>query len=261
MKRIRYYQEKLGKVIGDDQYVSTESEFKQFVNEDVRDPREEAYEGLRQKWHEDPYQVYDLPDIDDFSPDTDDRNNKDIFDSYLGAKILLPNQDGNKKMAKVIKIVKGKNGNPVGTLHNNPMLDTSECTVEMSDGSSQELTSNITNQSMSAQVYSEGHHYQLLQEITDHSKYRSAIPISDGMIRLHNGNVVPKKTTRGWDLLVEWKDSSSSWIPLKDLKAYNPVELAEYAAGNLLDIQPAFKWWLRDVLRRRNRIISKVKSK
>ena len=49
MNRIRDYHKKLERVIGDDQYVSTESEFERFVNEDVTDPREEAYEGLREK--------------------------------------------------------------------------------------------------------------------------------------------------------------------------------------------------------------------
>ena len=122
----------LEKVIGDDQYVSTESEFERFVNEYVPDPREEAYEGLRKKDHEEPYQGYDLPDIDDFSLDTNDRNNEDIIESYLGVEILLPDQNRNNKMAKVINRVKGNNGNPVGTRQNNPMLDTSEYTVEMS---------------------------------------------------------------------------------------------------------------------------------
>ena len=98
-------------------------------------------------------------------------------------------------MAKLIKRVKGNNVNPVGTRHNNPMLDTSEYTIEMSDGSSQELTSNIIDESMFAQVDSEGHHYQLLQERTDHRRDRSSIPISDGMIHYHNGNMVQKKTT------------------------------------------------------------------
>ena len=42
MNRIRDYQEKLEKVIGDDQYVSTESEFERFVNEDVPDPRDDT---------------------------------------------------------------------------------------------------------------------------------------------------------------------------------------------------------------------------
>ena len=60
---------------------------------------------------------------------------------------------------------------------------------------------------------------------------------------------------------MEWKDGSSSWIPLKNLKASNPVELAKYEAGNRLYVEPAFKWWVRDVLIRRNRIIDKVKAK
>ena len=45
MNRIRDYYKKLEKVIGDDQYIPTESQFDQFVNEGVPDPREEAYEG------------------------------------------------------------------------------------------------------------------------------------------------------------------------------------------------------------------------
>ena len=75
------------------------------------------------------------------------------------------------------------------------MLDTSEYTVEISCVLSQELTANIIAESMFAQVDSEGHHYQFLQEITDHRKDRSEIPISDGMICSHNGNMVPKKKT------------------------------------------------------------------
>ena len=85
MNRIRDYHKKLEKLIGDYQYVSTEYEFDQFFNEEVPDPREQAYEGLIEKGHEDPYQGYDPPDIDNFSLDTNYRNNEDIFDSYLVA--------------------------------------------------------------------------------------------------------------------------------------------------------------------------------
>ena len=68
-------------------------------------------------------------------------------------------------------------------------------------------------------------------------------------------------TTRRWDLLVEWNDGSSIWIPLKYLKASNPLELDKYAAGNRLDLESGFKWWVIDVLRRRYRIILEVKAK
>ena len=61
--------------------------------------------------------------------------------------------------------------------------------------------------------------------------------------------------------MVEWKDGYSSRIPLKYLKAFNPVELAEYAARNRLDVEPAFKLWMRDMQRRSNIIIAKVNTK
>ncbi len=37
--------------------------------------------------------------------------------------------------------------------------------------------------------------------------------------------------TRGGKLLVAWLDGSTDWIPLKDLKESNPVEVAEYAVA------------------------------
>ena len=54
------------------------------------------YEGLREKGQEEPYQGYDLHDIDDFSLDKNDCDNEDIFESYLGSEILLHDQDGRE---------------------------------------------------------------------------------------------------------------------------------------------------------------------
>jgi hypothetical protein len=39
------------------------------------------------------------------------------------------------------------------------------------------------------------------------------------------------------------------------------VQVAEYAVANKIAHEPAFNWWVHDVVRKRNRIISKVKSK
>jgi hypothetical protein len=60
---------------------------------------------------------------------------------------------------------------------------------------------------------------------------------------------------------VQWRDGSVSWEKRADLKASNPVEVAEYTVANHLVEEPAFKWWVPHVIRRRNRIISKVKSR
>jgi hypothetical protein len=74
-----------------------------------------------------------------------------------------------------------------------------------------------------------------LEEIIDHKKNASAISITDGFTTSHNGNPVPKKMTRGWQLLCQWKDRSSRWVPLVELKQSNPIELAEYAIANQIN--------------------------
>jgi hypothetical protein len=57
-----------------------------------------------------------------------------------------------------------------------------------------------------------------------------------------HGQRRPKLTTRGWKLMVSWKDGSTVWIPLKDLKEANPIEVAEYAVANKIAEEPAFAW-------------------
>jgi hypothetical protein len=37
--------------------------------------------------------------------------------------------------------------------------------------------------------------------------------------------------------------------------------VAEYAIANKISDEPAFKWWVRDVLKRRDRCILKVESR
>jgi hypothetical protein len=67
-----------------------------------------------------------------------------------------------------------------------------------------------------------------------------------------------RKTTKGWHLCVEWKDGTTRWERLADIKESNPVEVAEYAAANSLFDAPAFVWWSPHVLKKRNIIIAAV---
>ena len=50
-------------------------------------------------------------------------------------------------------------------------------------------------------------------------------------------------------------------MPLKDLKESHPIEVAEYAFANKILEEPAFSWWARHVLKKRDRILKKVKSR
>ena len=95
---------------------------------------------------------------------------------------------------------------------------------------------------MLAQVDDEGNQYFLMKKILDHIKDNTAIPISDGIKRGQNGNESPKITTCSWELLVEWKDGSTSRMKLKYLKESIPIEVAEYAVANQIVEDPDFKW-------------------
>jgi hypothetical protein len=102
---------------------------------------------------------------------------------------------------------------------------------------------------MFAQVDDEGHQYLLLSEIMDHKKDNMAVPILSGTTLSANGWEVSKITTRGWKLLVQWKDGSTSWEHLKDIKESNPIKVAKYTVTNRIAEEPAFKWWVSNVLK------------
>lgn len=48
------------------------------------------------------------------------------------------------------------------------------------------------------------------------------------------------------------------WIPLKDLKNSNPIEVAEYAIANRLENEPAFIWWVGKTRKTQRRIMAKM---
>ena len=58
-----------------------------------------------------------------------------------------------------------------------------------------------------------------------------------------------------------WKDGSEKWIPLKDLKESNPVEVAEFAKARSIDNEPAFAWWVPNTIRKQDVIIAKLKAR
>ena len=60
--------------------------------------------------------------------------------------------------------------------------------------------------------------------------------------------------------MVKWKDGLADWVPLKDLKVSNPIEVAECALPHKLDCKLCFNWWVRKVVCKQDRIIKKVKS-
>ena len=133
--------------------------------------------------------------------------------------------------------------------------------MEYTDGTIEILTANVIAENILSQVDEEGHRQLLLHDILDHKKTDDALGNEDAYVTTKYGSKRRIKTTRGWQLCVEWKGGTTDWISLKDLKNAYPVQVAEYAIRNKIDKEPAFAWWVPYTLRKQKRILSKIKSK
>ena len=77
----------------------------------------------------------------------------------------------------------------------------------------------------------------------------------------HGYNRQLRKTTKGWKLCIEWKDGTTTWERLADLKESNPVEVAKYAIAQGIQDKPAFLRWVPYTIQQRNRIIAAVNKR
>ena len=122
------------------------------------------------------------------------------------------------------------------------------------------ITTNAIADNIMSQVDEEGHRQLLLRDIVDHRINDEALKHKDSFY-IVGDTKRRKKITIGWQMCVEWKDGSTDWVELKDLKQSYPVELARYARDNKLENEPAFAWWVPFVEKKKSQIISKIKSK
>ena len=181
------------------------------------------------------------------------------FDRYISAKVQFQRADTMQR-----GVVKGRkrdsDGNVIGFAHENPILDTALYEVEFEDGHVEAYHANQIVEAIYATVDDEGYVCTEVKEIIDHKKDGTAINPDDGYVMLR-GKKVPKRTTKGWYICVEWKDGNTSWVDMKDVKETNPVLLAEYAVANKLVSEPAFQWWVPYTLKKRDRVIKAMKKR
>ena len=153
-------------------------------------------------------------------PDADN----DVYDNYVQAELQLPNGERMDR-ARVIRRHRNAGGNLIGNRNDNPILDTRVYDVEFNDGSIKQYAANIIAENRFSQVDADGYHVMLMDEIIDHRSNGHAITKDNKYINTKRGRKL-RKSTVGWELQVLWKDGSTSWIALKELKESNPVEVA-----------------------------------
>ena len=144
-------------------------------------------------------------------------------------ELALQRDKPGPEFARVTKILRNHNGLQIGTANQNPILDSRMYEVEYQDGHKASLSANAIAQNMFAQVDEEGNRHILFQDIVDYRVNGKDIKQQDSFITTKTGTRRRQETTQGWEILVQWKDGSSTWIAMKDMKDSYPVQLAEYA--------------------------------
>ena len=200
------------------------------------------------------YNSDSVKDADDYTPDV-------LNDTYLGMELALPRDGEGPEFARVTKRLRDKDGIPIGTANDNPILDSRLYEVEYLDGYKASLAANAIAENLFAQIDEEGNRFVTMESIMDHRVDGTQITKDCEFIKTQNGGKRRKQTTKGWEILLQWKDGTSTWEKLKDVKESYPVQMAEYAHQVRIANQPAFAWWVPHVLKKKTLIISKVKSK
>jgi len=191
---------------------------------------------------DDPVEPYSSEEIDSYTPEQ--------YDEYISAKVMLPIKGSNQR-GRVLRQKRNANGDPIGVRNINPLLNTREYDVVFPDGMIQSYLANDIAEGIYSQVDQEGHSFIMLSEIIDHEVDSSAIR-DTGRDKMC--------TTKGWHLIVSWKDGTISSVPIREMKNSDLLETADDAVNNKLEKEPAFAWWVPHLKWKRERMICKVKK-
>ena len=188
-----------------------------------------------------------------------DEIDHEAFDKYISARVCLPQGD-TKSYGTVRRRKRDAEGQLIGRSNSNPIVDTAVYEVEFDNGDVENYSANLIAECVYSHIDSDGYTRHVISEIIDHRKDNTAVRADDATIT-RNGRTYPKRTTKGWQLCIQWNDGSTSWESLKDLKDSDPVLIAEYAVQNKIQHEPAFSWWVPFTIKQRNRIIQAAKKR
>ena len=143
-----------------------------------------------------------IPEADEYTPEV-------LEDTYLNMEVALPKDGDSSQFARVTKRLRDAQGIPIGIAHDNPLLDTRIYEVEYLDGHKAALSANTIATNMFAQIDEEGNRFVLLDSIIDHRTDGSELTSENAFITSKNGGRRKRETTKGWEILLQWKDGST----------------------------------------------------
>ena len=101
----------------------------------------------------------------------------------------------------------------------------------------------------------------VFDDTVDHRFNGTETMQKDTFIVSNNGGKRQRDTTKGWEIQIKWKYGSTTSESMKYLKECYPLKLDEYYHQTRISQEPTFPWWVPHVMKKRDRIISKVKLK
>ena len=125
--------------------------------------------------------------------------------------------------------MKDNQGQPIGISSDNPIIDIRMYEVEYQDSHTAALAANLIAENLFAQVDEEGNRSVLFDEIVDVRTDGTQVLQQDAFVNTSSRTQRQVITTKSWKVNLKWKDGSTTWNKLKDIKDSYPVQLTEYA--------------------------------
>ena len=158
-----------------------------------------------------------MTEVDDITPEA--------TENYFGAEIIISNGD-TVAQGSVRRRNRDVEGNAIVISNSNPILDTRTYEMEFKDGIMSNYSANVIVESMYAQCDEEGQQYLLFGSILYHNIDGHDLSVADQDVFVR-GRSSKRKTTKGWHLFVQWKDSTTTWEKLSDLKESHTIQVEE----------------------------------
>ena len=145
--------------LGGNDFVPIDEDGERIIPDDWDDPQfnEEFVEEYGQTINDPKLKVADA----DFTPDV-------YNDTYLNMELTLSRQGPEVQFGRVVKRLRDNDGLPIGTAHDNPILDTRMYEVEFQDGHKASMAANAIAENLFAQIDNEGNRHVLFQAIVDY---------------------------------------------------------------------------------------------
>ena len=216
-------------------------------------------------WNAEPYGDDESPMNEPFEADLVDAGGRPLMlhsltDALINSEVLLEKDDATA-IARVVRRAVDSQGKVIGEWNSNPILNTLVYECEFNDGTVKEYAANTIASNIYEEGDADGFSTALLHSIVDHKSSGEAIKMADKYIVTRTGTRRLRQTTVGWSFLVEWNDGTRQWIDLKLLKESNPVQVGEYVIARGIQDEPAFAWWVPYTMRKRDVIVSAIKSR